>query len=671
MVVVWQILGVLKSILEHPFFSGITLLILLWAWVQEIRSVQEYHQSNKVTQEAITYLKAKKSQNNSSQQVVATYSEVERLGRKVWNWIGEHIETELVQGNYRIKVQNDSFILLQYPSVLARSIPRSSLSFVPTLLTAIGLIGTFWGISTGLSKFDLKAINQSDKLLAASIGVLGGMKTAFTSSLVGLACASLFMLVLAWSVSARKKHRDKLRNDLDEIAILSTSEDAAQNTALALSNAAQTMINLTPQAIGQEVGKALKPVFDEIYKELSSLREIKKDQGQEVMKNLIQELRTDVILPIAERLDQSAKLTQEASNAVMNLQSELGSVSKNLADSILTIQHFQKETLGRLEDFAGGLKETLGQFQTETRVVLEEVAQKIKLGVDQSIEGMEAQRTAFAESAQNVATTFRGIRKDLQAALHTQAEQERQMLTDVEARMTNILQTSHTAFQTQTNTLATLGNEASGLMNNARENLVSSLQNIDGMLQNTRLTVQEELEHFRQGYQASLQDFFTQQNNLLESTLGEQRQGLAQVVEDLQITFQAEATKRQMLGQEVDRSMTKIQGTVEVVSNLASAVGLNSGARMAQMQELSHGMGKQVRELEGTYKNLANQFGESLQIRDDQLTKYLDRANEFNTVFFTQADEATAKLCNNLLLAANYLVAAEDNNRRDRTDSKS
>ena len=73
------------------------------------------------------------------------------------------------------------------------------------------------------------------------------MKTAFTSSLVGLACASLFMLVLAWSVSARKKHQDKLRNDLDEIAVLSTSEVAEQNTALALSNAAQSMTNLTPR----------------------------------------------------------------------------------------------------------------------------------------------------------------------------------------------------------------------------------------------------------------------------------------------------------------------------------------------------------------------------------------------------------------------------------------
>ncbi len=602
MFVVWQILGVLKSILEHPFFAGITLLILAWAWVTEFRDVQKYQQANKVTGEAINYLIDQKSQRNSSEKIIAI---VEKPDRTIWNWIENHIETEFINGKYGLKIHDNSFILLQYPSVLARSIPRSSLSFVPTLLTAIGLIGTFWGISTGLAKFDLNAINQSDKLLAASIGVLGGMKTAFTSSLVGLACASLFMLVLAWSTSARKKNRDKLRNYLDDIAV-STTEDAEQRTALALSNAAQSMTNLTPQAIGQEVGAALKPIFQEICQELSALKEIKKDQGQDVMKNLIQELRTDVILPIADRLDQSAKLTQEASKAVMNLQAELGSVSKNLADSILTIQHFQKETLGRLEDFAGGLKETLGQFQTETKIVLEEVAQEIKLGVDQSIVGMEAQRTAFAESATNAADTFRGIRVDLQAALHTQAEVEKQMLTDVEVRMTNILQTSHTAFQTQTNTLATLGNEASGLMNNARENLVGSLQNIDGMLQNTRQTVQEELEHFRQGYQASLQDFFTQQNNLLESTLGEQRQGLAQVVEDLQTTFQAEATKRQMLGQEVDRSMTKIQGTVEVVSNLTNAVGLNSGARMAQIQELSHGMGKQVRELESAYNNLVH-----------------------------------------------------------------
>ena len=167
------------------------------------------------------------------------------------------------------------------------------------------------------------------------------------------------------------------------------------------------------------------------------------------------------------------------------------------------------------------------------------------------------------------------------------------------------------------------------------------------------------------GYQTSLQDFFTQQNNLLESTLGAQRQGLAQVVEDLQTAFEKEATKRQELAAEVDRSMTKIQGTVEVVSNLANAVGLNSGARLAQMQELSRDMGTQVLELKSAYQNLANQFNQSLQKENEQLAKYLQGITESEKRFFNDTDRATAQLCNSLLQAANHLVAAEDNRRRE------
>ena len=42
-------------------------------------------------------------------------------------------------------------------------------------------------------------------------------------------------------------------------------------------------------------------------------------------------------------------------------------------------------------------------------------------------------------------------------------------------------------------------------MNEAKDNLLGTLNNIDGMLQNTRLTVQQELEQFRLDYQAALQ----------------------------------------------------------------------------------------------------------------------------------------------------------------------
>lgn len=97
-----------------------------------------------------------------------------------------------------------------------------------------------------------------------------------------------------------------------------------------------------------------------------------------------------------------------------------------------------------------------------------------------------------------------------------------------------------TIITTQTEMLTTTGNEASLLMNEARENLIATLSNIDTLLQQTRVTVQQELEEFRHNYQASLQEFFNNQNQLLEGTLGEQRQGLNTVIQNLQTVFEQE-----------------------------------------------------------------------------------------------------------------------------------
>lgn len=200
------------SVFGSTFFVALAVVIFLCALVGEIFSVREQLLEGKVTEKAINYLKKVTMDNHQ-----AVVLKREKVGKdvdgQVWNWLKEHLAGSIDQTDkaYTAEIKNDKrFVLLEYPHVLARSVARSSLSFIPTLLTAIGLLGTFFGISTGLSKFDLSAINESDKLLAASIGVLEGMKTAFFSSLVGLGCASAFMVVLFVSSLARKTHRDSL-----------------------------------------------------------------------------------------------------------------------------------------------------------------------------------------------------------------------------------------------------------------------------------------------------------------------------------------------------------------------------------------------------------------------------------------------------------------------------
>ncbi len=445
-------------------------------------------------------------------------------------------------------------------------------------------------------------------------------------------------------------------------------------------------------------------------------------------------MRVQVLEPIADRLDRSAELTEKASAAVLTLHKELGGISQSLANSILIIQDFQKQTLVELQGFANNLGETLTQFQTDTKGVLQQTAQEINRAVEQSIQGMTAQRSAFEASAEQAATTFQGIREELQTALQERAAVERQMhqgfahnlrdtLNQFQTDTTGVLQQTsqeinrsvdqsiegmkaqrsafeasaeqaaatfrgireelqialqerarveqemlqatrtgiiqiltqaNRAFQEQTNTLETVGNQASILMNDAKNNFLETLGNIDTTLTSTRETVKNDLTKFREEYQANLHAFFKEQNDLLEGTLGEQRDGLARVVTNLDCVFQEEAQRRIQLTQEVDRSMTQIRQAAREVGELVTAVGLNSSQRLLQLEDLARGIGEQVQGVRGEYRELSTSFRESL-------IAWQNHFDKSQMQFFNEADSSMAKVCGGLLKTAEVLVAAHKN----------
>ncbi|MCM0592216.1 MAG: hypothetical protein ACSI46_15440 [Gloeotrichia echinulata DVL01] len=683
-------------------------------------------------------------------------------------WLKKHLGTD---DPSKFRKQDDKFLLINYPSVLARPIPRSSLRFVTTLCTAIGVLGTFYGIQDGLQGINLST-QDSKQLMASSTNLLSGMKTAFSTSLMGLGSGSLFTLVLFGSDVFRQKRRDSLRQSLNKIATLETTDNANGEVVAALSRVSnkltglnklsseaigqavgnsiaeqfaglnQLSANAIGQAVGEQVRSAILPALQAIFREQQQLRQLQENQGQKVLEELIQDLRVQVLEPIAVRLDRSAELTQQASQAVMTLHQELGGISQSLASSILTIQNFQKQTLVELQgfaknlgltlnqfqtdttgvlqqtsleihraveqsiqgmiaqrsafqesaeqasatfrgireelqtalqtraevekqmhqDFANNLGLTLNQFQTDTTGVLQQTSLEIHRAVEQSIQGMIAQRSAFQESAEQASATFRGIREELQTALQTRAEVEQQMLKATQTGIIQILTQANSSFQQQTSTLQAVGVQASGLMNDAKDNLVATLGNIHETLTATRQTVEEDLTKFRQEYQANLQMLFQQQNNLLEETLGEQRDGLARVVTNLDHVFQAEAQRRSQLSEEVDRSMNQIRQAAVEVGRLVNAVGLHDSQRLLQLQELARGIGEQVQKVDNSYRELSSSFS-------DSLMTWQNHFNESQTHFFDKADSSMARVCDNLLRTAEVLVAANDNgdkgNRRN------
>ncbi len=612
----WVILSVF---LMASFFES----LFTWEYVKK---------ELKDTNDAIKYLSNPKNTRNPLQNT---------SNLKLIRWLKDH--------RIRRDEKNQQYTLSNYPSILIRSAPSSYLRFIPTICTALGLLGTFYGIQKGLSGIN-PGLSESQDLINASKDLFAGMRTAFSNSLLGLGSASLFTFVIFICDSIRQKQRKSLLSKLKQIATLDNSFQD-NDLAIQLKNATENISKLSSENIGIEVGNALTPIFKDIRNELVVLREIKQDQGQEVLQNLILNLREQVIEPIVDRLGESANLTRDVSVSVQNLNNELAGVSKSLAGSIETIGDFQLKTVDDLKKFADSLQQTLGQFQNETKDVLGQVAGEINRGVDQSIQGMEYQRNAFRDSADQAAATFRGIREDLQSALTTQAEQQRAMLEEVTSQTKDILNQANTTFQKQSETIKSVGEESSKVMENAQQNLNKSLLNIDAMLRKTSDMVQEELQQFRLNYQESLEQFFQQQNNLLEGTLGQQREGLAEVVANLEQVFNAEAERRNLMNQ----SMDKIQETVEVINRLASAVGLTSQQQKLEMKEFIRDLAQEIQQVQQRYNDHTNKI-------DESLNNWSNNLITTQTKFFDDADFAMAKISGGLLEAANILVAAKNNN---------
>lgn len=638
-------------------------------------------------------------------------SPVLRIAGKYESWFIDHSEEGLGLQRDRdlLKIQRKGhrIQLARYPRFIQSPAPRSPFSFCTVLLPGIGVLGTFWGISLGLQAIGFDSLDSTELLLSSSTELLSGMRTAFSTSVFGLLGGMLLTISMPFCYSLRERHRQDLSSRLRKLAYVPSaisllSQLGSNQDTKAMRDVADRLSDLgslTAVDIGRAVGESIRveigeaiqvmsgdvrkiraiqsdrrddiaklsqalqhdlaaPIkekldantevanrtaesvramhqaldtakvtlhesfqsakdfqerslaqFESVSARVGDLHDLHQQQGQAVT-NLVQQLRSELIEPVVERLDKSAELTSEASESVRQLKESLGGITEELGKSVVTIQEFQKNTLERLEDFASSLKDILSQFQNDTRGVMDRVSVEIQNAVRESIKGLEAQREAFEESGERAAA---------------------------------------------------LMSSASNRLSNTLEKIDRMLMSTEDMLERIRLASQDELEKFRENYQASLDEFFNQQNNLLEKTLGEQRDGLARVVADLQNTFKEEVERRKALSVEVDRSLGRIQESAETINSLVSAVGLHSGDRIIQLQELASTIGDEIRRVESsldrTCDSLSVQLDNSLTKGNESLSKYLEQASEIYSNRLIDFDSSAAKICEGLHDVAGYLAA--------------
>lgn len=617
-------------------------------------------------------------------------------------WVTDHLVYDAKGELLLVESKQGKWLTKSPVTQMLPSFDASRYKLVPALLTSLGITGTFLGITLGLSEFTMTG--ESQALLKSAALLLEGMKTAFYTSLVGLSLSAVFMAVMkASSSTIAKKQSDfiaaiasqyleaspimylkNISNENQQEVIdaqlnsarvmekLGGSMDSVvtQLSALGQSFNGEIIANTISAAVTESIEKQMSPALEGIKNELSLLKEIKEQNQKELMELMIGEMKTQLIEPVVSELEKTASAVEKNNEVSELLNRNVEQVMTRTAETVETIDKFQQETMVKLQGFAESLKEILSSFKDDTQGAMGAIANEVQQMLNNATEGMDKQRVAFEHSSETAASAFEGIKDSMDKALSERQSAEQTLFNNVESRIASLLKESQDIFDNQTKVLVTVGEEASGLMSSAKDELILGLGDIDKKVISMSQTVQTELEAFREQYQQNLTNYFSQQNTLLEESLGKQRDGLNGVVDNFRKVFESEYQTRHNLLQELTAQHTELQKSAKTIEQVAKAIGLNEASKMAELQDAARTMGREIGQLKLEYSKAAATFNDVTENLPKAMDEYFTRANQSFESFFGDFDTAASSIHNKLSQAAGYLINSQVQRREFEADER-
>ncbi|EPT8080874.1 hypothetical protein ACVS3U_002858 [Vibrio vulnificus] len=423
-------------------------------------------------------------------------------------WVTDHLVYAPTQDGIVVETKGDLWLTKSPISQMLPSIDSSRYKLIPALLTSIGITGTFLGITLGLSEFTMAG--DSKALLASAAELLEGMKTAFYTSLAGLGTSALFMVWMKISSSVLAKAQKELISTLSsqyfeaspiyylknmsnegqkevlEAQLRSASamelmgekmEATSQSLAqLGTSFNGEVIAKQISTALAESIETSMTPMLGEIKQELSALKDIKEQSQKELVELLIQEMKSELIAPVAEELSKTSAAVTSSNEITSQLNSNIERVVTSTSETVDTINEFQKETMLKLQTFAESLKGILASFKEDTQGAMTSIASEVNTMLNNASQGMDSQRVAFEQSADKAASAFEGMKNSLEAALDERQSAEKDLFENVTGRINDLLSDISSSFESQTSVLAQTGETASQMMTQAQKDFEMSVQ---------------------------------------------------------------------------------------------------------------------------------------------------------------------------------------------------
>lgn len=362
----------------------------------------------------------------------------DKLLSKVWK---DYIES-FIQFKDDKKTDEFSYDYFNEKNLLANNTNLKLINSVPATLVGLGILGTFIGLTYGISNFQTSSTEQIKNSIET---LLSGMGTAFVSSIFGMSLSILFTFFEKAQIHSlhnsihricyyldrkfriSKDDERQIQSDRQEVLLKNYfiykdengnevkpgnvfrdiyNESRKQSEALhSFSTDLANVIEAGFEKILNDPDKGVVYELNELKAEIINLGSKLQDPASEMTQNVVKELESSMAKMVEEfkismsgstktELENLTNLLGQAGNSLIDFPDKLGLMTDNLNDNFKglqgIVQQISKQTLQQSEESTGQmrkqveemseiLKSKVGDLQVGQEVLLDKQSENLQI----------------------------------------------------------------------------------------------------------------------------------------------------------------------------------------------------------------------------------------------------------------------------------------------------
>lgn len=515
------------------------------------------------------------------------------------------------------------------------------------LMVGLGLFGTFWGLTEGIAGFDS---STSDNIQASIQQLLGGMSTAFLTSLLGMGASMIF----TWWDKAHKKtfyrRLDELTAKLDDAYYI----DDLQLTQLRQQTMMDGMVAQLRQEFQEQIGIIAASLDQKLTytKEggervvvANAIREILTENTQQT--TALKSFSTDLAVELSQGFDEV--LSKQMQKRILPLMENVDSTTK------MIVEHIDQMAA----QVAAPATDMIENVVTELKQGMASIVDEFKSGLSQSATGeLENLSHQLGTAAQSMADFPKNM-ETISATLQVTIEEVKTAVSEISntsaAANSSAMQQMQEQIAFATGAISNAIGEVKDVMSSVTANMRQSITGLTddvtskqadliALQEDTTTQTKKLLDVFNHGLErmAQLNDNIAGTMNMFQQAQGQitgSTAHLQTISGDMKLATQLfgksqtdYATKMEQLQQNTQRSIDgvteMIDHTGELSADYANQFQIIKAGLSSIFAELQSGLTEYSRTVQASTQSYLDQYGNSLTQTANALSSAIELQKE-------------------------------------------